>query len=163
MTLTEEQRERIRKNRERALDIKRKRKAEEEERRLKNTAEDAAASPDGKKQKAAGDAARAGLELEDEEDVVLEDFEVQASAYVTKKEAMKVYCLPEGTLAVCKFVEKENPHRKGWTPMKLYSRAEIRRRARKRFGDLEGLVNERNRRERKRFEKDLEKTESIFE
>ena len=58
-----------------------------------------------------------------------------------------MYCLPEGTLAVCQFTEKDNPHHKGWTPMKMYSRSEIRKRSRKRFDGLEGLVAERKKRE----------------
>jgi XPA protein C-terminus len=66
--------------------------------------------------------------------------------FVSKKEAMQTYCLPEGTLAVCSFVEKENPRNKKWAPLKLYNRAEIRRRARERFGGLEGLVKEQQRR-----------------
>lgn len=66
--------------------------------------------------------------------------------FVSKKEAMQTYCLPEGTLVVCSFVEKENPRNKKWAPLKLYNRAEIRRRARGRFGGLEGLVKEQQRR-----------------
>jgi hypothetical protein len=75
---------------------------------------------------------------------------------------MKMYCLPEGTLAVCAFSEKANPHHKGWTPMKLFNRSEIRRRARERFGGIEGLIAERQMREDKRFQKDLERTKDVF-
>jgi DNA-repair protein complementing XP-A cells len=99
---------------------------------------------------------------EDEKDVELEDFEVGASPFVSKKEAMQTYCLPEGTLAVCSFVEKENPRNKKWAPLKLYNRAEIRRRARERFGGLEGLVKERQRRVEKRFRKDMETAKNVF-
>lgn len=114
----------MRVNRERALEIQRKRKLEQE----------------------------------------LEDFERGAPPHVSKAEAMRVYCLPEGTLAVCRVVaEKDNPRNKNWTKMKLYDRQEIRRRARERFGGLEGLQEERRRREEKRFEKDLEKVkEEMF-
>ena len=186
MVLTEEEKERIRRNKARALEIKRRRKEEREKdaaAQLKRqneggniqdepnqkksktnpTADNGHVSnKDGQANSIRAEAAKAGMQLTEEEDTVLEPFEVDASPFVTKKEAMKVYCLPEGTMAVCKHVEKENPHRKGWTPMKLYSRAEIRRRARKRFGGLEGLVKERQERERKRFEKDLEKTRDVF-
>jgi XPA protein C-terminus len=75
---------------------------------------------------------------------------------------MQTYCLPEGTLAVCSFVEKENPRNKKWAPLKLYNRAEIRRRARERFGGLEGLVKERQRRVEKRFRKDMETAKNVF-
>ena len=37
-----------------------------------------------------------------------EAFEEGASPWVSKAEAKKMYCLPEGTLAVCAVVEKDN-------------------------------------------------------
>lgn len=178
MVLTEEQKERIRINRERALEIRRRRKREAEE----AAAAAASASPvdsSASKTKAEGDLVEEGKKdankrrkvspgssdtdrkVEDDDDE-LEEFEMGASDLVTKKEAMKMYCLPEGTLAVCGFVEKTNPHNKSWTPMKLYDRAEIRRRARARHGGRQGLFNERRRREEKRFQKDLEKVSNIF-
>jgi len=87
---------------------------------------------------------------------------VGASPLVSKREAMQTYCLPEGTLAVCTFEEKDNPRHKGWAPLKLYKRSEIRRRARARFGGVEGLVEERKKRAEKRFRKDLKTAEDIF-
>ena len=96
------------------------------------------------------------------ETLELEEFEVGASKYVTKKEAMKMYLLPEGTLAVCKFEEKPNPHNQRFQPMKLYDRDEIRRLSRERFGGLQGVIEERKRRQDKRFQKDLEETKDLF-
>jgi len=98
----------------------------------------------------------------EEANVALEEFEAGASEFVTKKEAMKMYCLPEGTLEVCEVTEKQNPRNKGWTPMKLFNRAEIRRRSRERWGGIEGLIQERQNREDKRFQKDLERAKDIF-
>lgn len=100
-------------------------------------------------------------ELDDDEES-LEDFEHNATEYITKAEAQRVYCLPLGTLAVCSYTERENPHKKGWSSMKLYSRSEVRRRARKRFGGKDGLVQERERRKEKRLEKDLEEMKDVF-
>ena len=97
---------------------------------------------------------------EDEES--LEDFEHNASEYITKSEAQRTYCLPQGTLDVCSYIERDNPHKKGWSNMKLYSRSELRRRARKRFGGKEGLIQERERRKKKRFEKSLEEAKNVF-
>ena len=147
MVLTPEQKERMRLNRERALQLqkqgKEKRRQEEnEERELKRRKKD---------------------EEEEEETLEIEAFEEGASEFVTTKEAKLIYCLPEGTLAVCKFVEKENPHHKGWAPMKMYYRSEMQRRSRKRFGGLQGLVAERRKREEKRFAKDIEKAKEIFQ
>ena len=155
-TLTDEQRERIRLNRERALERQRRRKLETEKTHQEETTKRRKVTPnkeDLSKQVDGGG---------DEADVELEDFEVDASPWVSKKEAMKMYCLPEGTLAVCSYEERANPHHKGWTPMKLYARAEIRRRARDRWGGLQGLVEERKRREEKKFRKDFDKAKDVF-
>ena len=159
MELTEEQKERIRRNRERALEIQRKRKEEQVgswKGDDKGKGYDSLSNGVSKRQKV-------GECDEEEKDVEqLEDFEVGASPFVSKKEAMQIYCLPEGTLAVCSFVEKENPRNKKWAPLKLYNRAEIRRRARERFGGLEGLVKERQKRVEKRFRKDMETAKNVF-
>mmetsp|Transcript_14097 Transcript_14097/g.20828 ORF Transcript_14097/g.20828 Transcript_14097/m.20828 type:complete len:153 (-) Transcript_14097:358-816(-) len=146
-TLTEEQKELIRKNREKALEIQKRKRKEREEKELSDVT---------------GGQEKIAKRRKEEEDVELEEFEIGAPLLVTKKEAKERYCLPEGTLAVCSFVEKENPHRKGWNKMKLYERFEIRLRARKRYGGLEGLIEERDERARKKFEKDLDKTKHIF-
>lgn len=92
----------------------------------------------------------------------LEDFERDASLYISQTEAQKTYCIPMGTLAVCSYVEKDNPHKKGWNKMKLYLRSEVRRRARRRFGGKQGLIDEREKRRKKRFEKDMKETKDVF-
>ena len=100
---------------------------------------------------------------DEDDDIELEEFEIGASPYVTKQQAMKQYCLPPGTLAVCSYIEKDNPRQSKWSKMKLYHRSEIRRRARERFGGLEGLVDERNKREKKRFERDYQSAHDVFD
>lgn len=178
MVLTEEQKERIRKNRERALEIQKRRREELEGN--KGLSEGKVASrkaisgdePPRKKfvtgileRKASDEGKLDGTDdggEEEEDSVELEEFEVGASKYVTKKEAMKMYLLPEGTLAICKFEEKPNPHNKKFQPMKLYDRAQVRRLSRERFGGLHGLIEERKRREEKRFQKDLDETKNLF-
>ncbi len=92
----------------------------------------------------------------------LEEFEHNATPYITQTEAQKSYCLPLGTLAVCSYIEKDNPHKRGWSKMKLYARQEVRRRARQRFGGKAGLIQERESRKRKRLEKDLEEIKDVF-
>ncbi|CAN0182551.1 unnamed protein product, partial [Hapterophycus canaliculatus] len=37
---------------------------------------------------------------------------------VTKKEVKEAYLLPEGTVAVLKFIERDNPHHSGWTKVR---------------------------------------------
>ena len=150
MALTEEQKQKIKENRERALALKKKRA---EERAAAEEKESEAASQDGTKNEDSGD---------EDDNVELEDFEVGASPWVTKDEAMRKYCLPQGTLAVCSYEERPNPRNKGWKPMRLYKRSEIRRRARERFGGLEGLIEERRKRDKKRFANDMAETRDVF-
>jgi len=193
--LTGEQKERIARNRQRALEIRRKR--EEEANRvadtnssatqINNTTTTTAAAAttttttsnnnhikqsygQQKKQNETikndvinikNNPSKQQDEDDEKEEEELEDFEINAAPHVTKTEATKVYCLPEGTLSVCNYIEKTNPKHGKWSNMKLYNRKDIRKRARERFGGLEGLVEERNRRERKRFERDWEDVEAM--
>lgn len=99
---------------------------------------------------------------EDDDESSLEDFERDASPYISQTEAQRTYCIPKGTLEVCSYIEKDNPIKRGFSKMKLYERSEVRRRARKRFGGKEGLIRERERRKKKRFEKDLAETKDVF-
>lgn len=183
--LTEEQKERIARNRQRALEIRRKREEEakgastvasttkinkqtsavinnnnntarsngEQNETIKN---DVMTTVQGK-----NNPPKQQDEEKEEEDEDLEDFEINAAPHVTKTEAMKVYCLPEGTLSVCNYIEKANPKHGKWSKMKLYNRKDIRKRARQRFGGLDGLVEEREKRERKRFERDWDDVEAM--
>ena len=143
--LTEEEKELIRQNRERALEIQKKKRDINSEDESKEVS-----------------AKKTRVETEVDEEMDLEDFEIESSKLVSQREAKQVYCLPEGTLAVCSYVEKTNPRGKGFKPMKLYNRAEIRRRARERFGGLDGLIAERDRRAEEGFCKDLEKNKNLF-
>ena len=100
MALTEEQRERIQKNKERALAIRKKR----EEQKLK-TDENGASQEDGSNTTCT---AREGNvppaktneinvdKLHDDASVEYEDFEIDASPFVSKQEASEKYCLPKG-------------------------------------------------------------------
>ena len=99
---------------------------------------------------------------DDDDESSLEDFERDASPYISQTEAQRTYCIPKGTLEVCSYIEKDNPIKRGFSKMKLYDRSEVRRRARKRFGGKEGLIRERERRKKKRFEKDLAETKDVF-
>jgi len=175
MVLTEDQKERIRKNRERAMAIQKRRREELEAKEVLPTKRADAShyeiSSIEKKMRmnpgvGAGSICYGGADetyagVQDER-VELEEFEVGASKYVTKKEAMKMYLIPEGTLAICKYEEKPNPHNKKFQPMKLYDRAEIRRLSRERFGGLNGVIEERRKRQDKRFDKDLDETKDLF-
>jgi len=174
MALTQEQKERMEANRLKAFQIRQK-KAKEDQKRKELEATDSVATHakrnkiqmdkqplkhSNNEMKQEQEKGQTDKHYDENED--LEDFEQGASDLVSKREAKEIYCLPEGTLAVCSYVEKQNPFRKGFTAMKLYKRSEIRQLARKRFGGLDGLIEERKKRERKRYTKDLEETKNVF-
>jgi XPA protein C-terminus len=93
----------------------------------------------------------------------IESFEEGGSEWVTKSEAMNTYCLSESTIAVLKVVEeRENPHNKSWKPMKLYRRSEVRAWAHKRWNGLDNLQKERDRRQERKFEKQMKDADDIF-
>ncbi|KAL7480829.1 hypothetical protein ACHAW6_006491 [Cyclotella cf. meneghiniana] len=189
MSLTEEQMKRMEENRLRALEIKR-RKQEEKEKKSTGSASlggfFAATGHDsqqhskkrkendhdgeGKIQHCSPEEMRAqeikndnpSTHQSDGDDESLEDFERNASEYITQSEAQRMYCIPLGTLAVCSHATRDNPHRKGWSDMKLYLRSEVRRRAWKRFGGKEELKQERARRREKRLDRELEDMRDVF-
>lgn len=99
---------------------------------------------------------------ENEDDISLEEFELNASPYIPQTEAQRLYCVPLGTLAVCTYIEKPNPRSKSFTPMKLYDRNEVRQRAHARYGGKAGLSAERERRKKNRSDKDLDEMKNIF-
>jgi hypothetical protein len=180
MALTEEQQERMRTNKERALEIRRRKEEEAEAKQQQqqegvadtnNTTQIRSSNNNNNTNniKISTNEPKSVIKIqikndkqEPDDNVELEEFEIDASPYVTKNDAMKLYCLPTGTLEVCEFVEKDNPRNQKFSRMKLYDRNEIRRRARERFGGLDGLKEERGNRERKRFERDFEDVNNIF-
>mmetsp|Transcript_13563 Transcript_13563/g.16441 ORF Transcript_13563/g.16441 Transcript_13563/m.16441 type:complete len:193 (+) Transcript_13563:647-1225(+) len=187
MVMTDDQKERARRNKERALEIRREiLLKKEEEKRLQAESKQSHQEKDDKEviQTTTNEPVSSNnnttihknktekykttkIKGDDDnnnnnENEILEDFEIGASTHVTKQDAMKLYCLPQGTLAVCSYIEKDNPRQSKWNKMKLYNRSEVRERARERFGGLDGLVAERRRRELKRFEKEFEDASTVF-
>jgi len=162
MTLTDEQKKRIRINRERALEIRGQRDKEcavsaaKKESNLDGKAFDNLGSGELSTENNAWETNYVEkVKDNDEEDEEIEHFEKGASPYVSKREAMKTYCLPSATLSIRAYMEKPNAKHSKWNPMRLYFRKEISRRARTRFGGVNGLKEERTRRQLKRYEKDF--------
>lgn len=192
MTLSSDQQERIRKNRERALAIQRERAAQQEiakkrengndedvetnqqppskkrfkaDDRTKHPADEMSSSPKKEQSPTTNQQTSTEKQRTGEQTIVQEepeDFEIGASEFITRQDAMKLYCLPAGTLDVCQYVERPNPRNTSWKPMRLYHRSEIRERAHRRFGGLNGLVKERQNRANKRLSVDMEKAKKLF-
>lgn len=176
MALTEEQRKRMEENRNRAMEIKKRKEIEKDDIAIADGGFFVAAAmprerlSQQNKRKVGGDGlaelvkdrkpsskkVEIAENIDSQEDESVEDFELNASAYISQTEAQKLYCLPKGTIDVMSFIERDNPHQRGWSKMKLYSRSEVRRRARKRFGGKDGLIAERERRKKKKYEKELQ-------
>ena len=90
--LTDEQKERIKKNRERALAIRKKRVEDKKiATKANSTSSETPCNTQTKTSITEGSS--------DQESVELEEFEIDASPFVTKQEAMKKYCLPQGKAA----------------------------------------------------------------
>jgi len=162
--LTPELQERIRKNRENALKIQaeRKRKLEEKQRQADSASTSASAfehtkKPRTKEDSGCGERSKPRKEVED-----CEEWEWGLPELITKKEAVTMYCVPEGTLAVCQVAAKDNPRHKGWAPMKLYRRTEVRERAYERHGGKERLIEERSKRQKRKLAKELCGADQIF-
>jgi len=180
MALTEEQRKRIDENRKRALKIRKKKQEKKEENTTSSVFDEGGFVQENKKRKiedieavGGGKIGDSGYKKEegikqsasnnsDSDNESLEHFEINASQYISQTDAQRLYCVPKGTLDVCTYVEKDNPHNKGFAKMKLYLRKDVRKRAHKRFGGKEGLILEREKRRKKRSAKDLEESKNIF-
>lgn len=122
------------------MEIQRKRKEQQQQQRHQQQMGTPDLSAQKKKKRSGGEdamtkvkQAKIGDPDDDGENDDVEAFEEGAADLVAKGEAKEMYCLPEGTLQVCKVVEKGNPRHKSWTKMNLYHRSELRRRARKRY------------------------------
>ncbi|GFR44127.1 hypothetical protein Agub_g5290, partial [Astrephomene gubernaculifera] len=61
----------------------------------------------------------------------------RGEALISKGNAMTLYCLTEKDLRGLGCLTKENPQKKNWSAMKLYLRAQVEERARRKYGDLE--------------------------
>lgn len=81
---------------------------------------------------------------------------------IPKAECTTKYLLPEDTVKIMKFQQKDNPYNAGWIPMKLFLRKHAIALAIHRFGSEKGLEAEKKKREEKKFEKSLEQTENIL-
>ncbi|CAM9136450.1 unnamed protein product [Ectocarpus sp. 4 AP-2014] len=82
--------------------------------------------------------------------------------FVSTKDVKDTYLLPQGTIAVLKFVERDNPHHSSWTKMKLFLRREVVAYSYKRWGSEDGLAAERRRRESLKYDRSLARTKGIF-
>ena len=72
------------------------------------------------------------------------------------------WLLPDGTISVLSFVERDNPNNRGWAPMKLYLTKHVRERSYARWGGEEGLEAERRRRQEKKCERSVKASRAFI-
>ena len=83
--------------------------------------------------------------------------------FINKTEAIATHMITEDSLHSLKFILKDNPHRKGWTQMKLYLRKQIKELQMERFGSEENFEREKKRRKELKFEKELKSTQTLLD
>jgi hypothetical protein len=81
---------------------------------------------------------------------------------LTKNEAVKQYLVTSDAMTTLKFKTRNNPHNANWTPMKLYLRKHVLQLALKRHGTLEKLEEIKAKKETEAYSKSLEKTSDIL-
>jgi len=157
--LSQEQLDRIRDSREKALALKRKREAE---------AEVSTESGGGEKVGPQCEVCRS-TELLDQQR--LEAFAVSVCKkcvdkmddydLMSKADASSQYLLPDDTLNFLPHKEKSNPHNKTWAPMKQFLRKQVRDQSYERWKDEDGLRAEKTRRDKLKYERDLAKAQAV--
>ena len=81
---------------------------------------------------------------------------------INKSDSMARYLVPEDTMRILKFTTKKNPRNPKFADMKLYLVKHVREKSFKRWGDAQGLLNELDRREKDRFERGLKECEDAL-
>jgi DNA-repair protein complementing XP-A cells len=81
---------------------------------------------------------------------------------VSKQEAMKQFLVSDDSFQLFKFISKPNPHNPHWQPMKLFLSKHILQFSLLKYGTVENLEKEKQKRDEKKYEKTLQKTETIL-
>jgi hypothetical protein len=81
---------------------------------------------------------------------------------INKSDSMSRYLMSDDTMQILKFTTKVNPRNHLFAPMKLYLLKHVRQKSYKRWGDAQGLINERDRREKEKFDRGLRECEDAL-
>ena len=79
---------------------------------------------------------------------------------LTKSEASAQYLLPDDTLNFLPHRVKPNPHNQTWAPMKQFLRKAVRDKSHERWKDEAGLQAEKARRDKLKYERDVDKAKA---
>jgi hypothetical protein len=83
-------------------------------------------------------------------------------ALLCKSDVQTNFLLPEGTIAVLRYLERRNPKHPGFTSMRMFLKAQVREKAYIRFGGPEGLEAEKTKRNVRKWQTTLLKTKEVF-
>ena len=81
---------------------------------------------------------------------------------VNATDAARTYLLPQATLKMLPAVERTNPRRPTWRPMRLHLRRQLKEYADRRWGDAAGLEAERRQRDARHLAAADKKAEGFF-
>ena len=81
---------------------------------------------------------------------------------ISKDIVHKEYLIPISSIGLMRFLEKPNPLNPHWAPMQLFLRKQAREKALKRWGSVEALQREKDRRSEVKLRKDLESVADYF-
>ena len=79
-----------------------------------------------------------------------------------KAEIKEIYLLTDSSIRLMKCLMKDNPHNSHWAQMKLYLAKHGKEKSIERWGSEEALEEERNRRKKEQYAKDLEKASKVL-
>ena len=72
------------------------------------------------------------------------------------------YLLTDSTIRCMKCICKDNPHNPNWSQMRLYLTKHGEAKSMERWGSIENLENEKKRRNKEHFARDLEKADKVL-
>lgn len=82
---------------------------------------------------------------------------------INKTDVATQFLLPQDSIKMMKFATKINPRNSSFAPMKLYLRKHAMEKSLKRWGDIDNLLKEIDRREKDRFDRGLADCEDALE
>ena len=82
---------------------------------------------------------------------------------MTQSDVLSEYLITSQTVKSMKYEEKINPKKSGWAPMKLYLRKHARELGIKKWGTLDDIILQRNKKDNELFRKNIKKTSTIFQ
>ena len=82
---------------------------------------------------------------------------------MNKSDVAAQFLIPQDSIKMMKFATKNNPRNTMFAPMKLYLRKHVTEKSFKRWGDADGLMKELDRRGKEKFDRGLQECEGALD